>query len=448
MKSSFTTVILTALFLVSTVTFSFAQVNWTRQNDGNPVLDPGPSGAWDNEFVGSPSVLFYGNTYHMWYWGGTDYNLRGIGYATSPDGITWTKYDDSTTTSLPFAESDRVLYPGQQGTWDDASVATPSVLLIESTYHMWYAGTQDPTHSELISIGHATSTDGINWQKDIQNNPVLHPGVTGTWDDVFVFGPWVLFDGSIYHMWYNAWNGSQTELMRIGHATSLDAITWTKNPNNPVLSYGSPGDWDNPRVDNPKVVYDGATFHMWYSGGDLFAWRIGYATSEDGSSWTKDASNPVLNWGAAGNWDDGLVGFCSVILDSTANIYNMWYTGGDGVWDGHIGYATATITGLEEVDSERYPEGFVLQQNYPNPFNPATIIRWQLAVSGHVDLSIYNILGQKVATLVNKKQQAGSYQVEWDAAPTSGGQGFASGVYYYRLEAGSFVETKKLVLLK
>ena len=59
-----------------------------------------------------------------------------------------------------------------------------------------------------------------------------------------------------------------------------------------------------------------------------------------------------------------------------------------------------------------------------------------------VDLSIYNILGQKVATLVNEKQKAGSYQVEWDAS------GFASGVYYYRLEAGDFVDIKKMILLQ
>jgi hypothetical protein len=83
-----------------------------------------------------------------------------------------------------------------------------------------------------------------------------------------------------------------------------------------------------------------------------------------------------------------------------------------------------------------------LYQKYPNPFNPKTVISWQLAVSSAVDLSVYNILGQKVATLVNRKQKAGFYTKEWDAS------GMASGVYYYRLVAGEFVSTKKLVLLK
>jgi Secretion system C-terminal sorting domain len=108
-----------------------------------------------------------------------------------------------------------------------------------------------------------------------------------------------------------------------------------------------------------------------------------------------------------------------------------------------------TVTALEQPkDQQNLPAEFVLKQNYPNPFNPTTMISYtigsvktQPAVSVH--LSIYNMLGQKVATLVNKKQQAGRYQVEWDASA------FASGIYVYTLEAGmEFKQSKKLVLLK
>ncbi|MBA7548545.1 hypothetical protein ES705_41006 [subsurface metagenome] len=88
------------------------------------------------------------------------------------------------------------------------------------------------------------------------------------------------------------------------------------------------------------------------------------------------------------------------------------------------------------------PYKFVLKQNYPNPFNPKTVISYQLAVISDVELSIYSLLGQKVATLVSQKQTTGIYQVEWDA------RGFASGVYYYRINTGEFVDTKKLVLLR
>jgi len=86
---------------------------------------------------------------------------------------------------------------------------------------------------------------------------------------------------------------------------------------------------------------------------------------------------------------------------------------------------------------------FYLYQNYPNPFNPTTAIRYQLPISSQVKLSIYNILGQNVATLVNKKQPAASYNVEWDASR------FSSGVYFYQLETNrGFTQTKKLILLK
>ena len=89
------------------------------------------------------------------------------------------------------------------------------------------------------------------------------------------------------------------------------------------------------------------------------------------------------------------------------------------------------------------PEDFALYQNYPNPFNPNTVIRYALPVTCHLELSIYNILGQKVATLVNKKQPAGTYSVEWEAS------GFAGGVYFYRLTTDTeFSETRKLLYLK
>ena len=83
-----------------------------------------------------------------------------------------------------------------------------------------------------------------------------------------------------------------------------------------------------------------------------------------------------------------------------------------------------------------------LSQNYPNPFNPVTIINYHLPFTNHVELSIFNLLGQKVATLVSEKQNAGDHQVEWDAS------GFASGVYYYQLVARGFRKIKKMIVLK
>jgi hypothetical protein len=99
------------------------------------------------------------------------------------------------------------------------------------------------------------------------------------------------------------------------------------------------------------------------------------------------------------------------------------------------------VTSIVEPNID-LPQDYHLGENYPNPFNPRTIINYELPISNYVDLSIFNVLGQKVSTLVAKKQQPGSYQVEWDATD------FASGVYYYRLQAGEFRDVKKMILIR
>ena len=88
------------------------------------------------------------------------------------------------------------------------------------------------------------------------------------------------------------------------------------------------------------------------------------------------------------------------------------------------------------------PNIFNLSQNYPNPFNPTTIISYSLPKSGNVTLEVFNLLGEKVATLVNEFEEAGSYKKTFNADMLS------SGVYIYKLSAGSFVETRKMILLK
>jgi hypothetical protein len=89
------------------------------------------------------------------------------------------------------------------------------------------------------------------------------------------------------------------------------------------------------------------------------------------------------------------------------------------------------------------PKSFRLYQNYPNPFNPTTIISYELGIKSEVNLSIYSVIGQKVATLASEKQNAGIYTVEWNAS------GYTSGIYLYRLQTNNGISiTKKLVLLR
>lgn len=97
---------------------------------------------------------------------------------------------------------------------------------------------------------------------------------------------------------------------------------------------------------------------------------------------------------------------------------------------------------LSETVIVSAPQKFYLSQNYPNPFNPSTKISWQLAVDSWTILKVYNILGKEIATLVNEQKTAGHYEVIFDASE------LPSGTYYYRLQAGNFVETRKMILMK
>ena len=106
------------------------------------------------------------------------------------------------------------------------------------------------------------------------------------------------------------------------------------------------------------------------------------------------------------------------------------------------GAAVSLLTGIQTTYQAALPRVPVLFQNYPNPFNPATLIRWSLPARSDVTLTVYNMLGQKVALLVRETEERGYHQANFD------GSGLASGVYFYRLQAGTSVETNRMLLLK
>ncbi len=102
-----------------------------------------------------------------------------------------------------------------------------------------------------------------------------------------------------------------------------------------------------------------------------------------------------------------------------------------------------SLSGINGVDDHGlHPSNFTLGQNYPNPFNPTTTITFSLPQESDVNLGVFNLLGERVATLANKRMQAGSYTLPFDA------RYLASGTYFYRITAGSFVETKRMLLVK
>lgn len=107
----------------------------------------------------------------------------------------------------------------------------------------------------------------------------------------------------------------------------------------------------------------------------------------------------------------------------------------------NINYTIINPIGIEPVSSE-IPKTFSLSQNYPNPFNPNTTIKFDLPVSGLIKLSVYDILGREIETLINEDLKAGTYLVNWNAS------NYPSGIYFYRIETRDFTETKKMILIK
>lgn len=102
---------------------------------------------------------------------------------------------------------------------------------------------------------------------------------------------------------------------------------------------------------------------------------------------------------------------------------------------------------FKERKNNILPESFHLYQNFPNPFNPRTAIQYDLPVESHVKLTVYNTLGKKVKTLIDENQSAGSHSAVWDGTNAKGGI-IASGVYFYKIEAGAFIRTREMIFMK
>jgi len=284
----------------------------------NPVLNTGTSSSWDEMGVYSPSVLWLNGSYHMWF-SGTDASFTSaIGYATSANGTDWTKL-----------VTNPVLTKGAPGTWEATSVGFASVIPDGGGFKMWYTGTS----GSIRRVGYATSPDGITWTK-YPGNPVVDVGAIGDWDASRVSNPTVAKVGSTYHMWFSS---SISPAGGIGHATSLDGINWSKDGGNPIIP-GGRTTWDD-TLFAPFVLFDGSMFQMWYTGCNSAQdiCQIDYARSVDGSTWSK--RGVVLTMGSSGDFDSGLAGYPTVMMGTP--YFRMWYTGSGSDELYRIGLATA-----------------------------------------------------------------------------------------------------------
>jgi hypothetical protein len=231
-----------------------------------------------------------------------------------------------------------------------------------------------------------------------------------------------------------------------GYKSFDGGINWNGLPVNPLYSiitfYSEPG-----------KLWAGTIHGVWLSTNDGINWEDrsnGLSPDPYSSSIIRINGNLVtsIKFGGSGvfrssddglNWEDfgGGLPFLNSIEKMIVYDDKIIAATSNGLWQRDT---SEVITALEEQNKS--PQEFKLFQNYPNPFNPKTSIQYVIGSSQFVTLKVYDVLGNEVATLVDQEQAAGSYEINFEA------DGFKSGIYFYTLNAGSFTQTKKLVLLK
>jgi len=280
---------------------------WTKHG---VVLDKGGSDPHESQQVNSPYVLYEGGVYRMWYAATDGSSITWIMYATSADGVTWTKHG-SVFSPGPLGEEEQVIYQ--------------CVLRDGSTYKMWYSGYDGSNYR----IFYATSPDGLAWSRQ---GMVMDLGPPGSPDDYYVFDPFVIKEGALYRMWYNGNDGVHNRIM---YTESKDGFSWGTRTIS--LDLGPPGSQEYMHVSYAHVLPEGGGYHLWYTGKDASIDRIYYAISSDGKTWTRVGR--VLDVGPAGGTEDTNIGV-QFVMHLPGKPYQMWYAGRGGFPNMKIHYAT------------------------------------------------------------------------------------------------------------
>ena len=215
---------------------------------------------------------------------------------------------------------------------------------------------------------------------------------------------WKIFDGDNAISWTT---GSFTNENTTPLPVELSSFTASTNQNAINLKWQTKTEVNNYGFDVERKLGNGKL--------DVGSWdKIGFVSGHGNSNSPKDYSLTDKNPSGGSKF-----------------VYRLKQIDNDGKFE----YS-------KEVEIELVPNEFALYQNYPNPFNPVTNIKFALQKSGIVNLTVYNMLGEQVAALINEVKEAGFYDVQFDAS------NFSTGVYIFRLTAGDFVQTKKMTLMK
>lgn len=229
-------------------------ISWSRYGQ-QPVLSIGAPGQWDSGSVNQAWVIQESGGYKMWY-GGQTYDIQNqtlftweIGYATSPDGINWTKYPGNP-----------IFTPGVNGSWDGKYVYLPIIVKTGSNYTMYYRGENS---KQVAQTGVATSTDGIHWTRE----GLMPPIPKGTWDANWnsLYSVTATYGG--YLMAYSGNSTQASNHYYIGFASSTDGINSAPYASNPVVAPNLGGiAFDSQGISDPMVISVGNQYYVYYEG--------------------------------------------------------------------------------------------------------------------------------------------------------------------------------------
>ena len=356
---------------------------------------------------------------------GTSGSSSGGAYLTTDNGTTWSAPDANLGNPYitAFAVSPTYLFaatdigvdrlPTSGGNWAFVS----SGMINRSVYALAIRDTN--LFAGTLGGVYRSTNNGTNWTR-------VSSGLTDTAVISLVVSGTNLFAGTQGgHIFLSINNGTNWTEADSGVTSSFVQALATIGTNifagtggGVFLSTSSGTHWTPVTSGLTKSVYA-----LLVSGTNLLAGTQNgvYRSSNNGTSWT------AVNSGLGNS-----------VYALSANGTYLFAGARGSVWRRPL---SEILTSVQPPWSQQ-PDAFVLDQNYPNPFNPATTIRYSLPYKSQVLMTVYNALGQHVATLVRGLQDAGSYEVKFD------GSELASGVYFYRLQAGSYVNTKKLLLLR
>ena len=356
------------------------------------------------------------------------------------DGVTWTVYNE-TNSSLPSNIVLAIAIDSQGvkwiGTLDGLAKFDGATWTVFNNRNSGLPDNYislisiDPQGNKWVGTGTGLAKfDGASWTVYTSNNSTLPDGYCVT---VVAFDP----NSTV---WVGSWNGlskfdgSRWILFNQSNSlmptNSVNAIWIDANGNKWIATSGGLVKFDGTKwttTISPSMLSSGICAVLLDQNGDRWLGNVAGLAKYDGISWKIfDDTNSML--------PEAVI--TGLALDSYGR---KW-----------IGMAQCGIAVFREGDVlsnlaeglSAIPGTYRLLQNYPNPFNPSTTIRFSIPKAGPVSLKIYNLLGEEISTLVSERLQAGTHSVQWNAL------GIPSGVYFYRLQAGDFTGTKKLLLLR